>query len=279
MGWQSSLNLPPDQSQLHGVTRLSKHPEVQLAATLCEDMWITGGVLYGEPPGVNHPTARENTDTLAIEVVSHLCQMSGLRYFAGDFNFEPGGLEVFQLLADAGFKDIQHVAFEKWGKPIQNTCKQSTRKDYFFISSELIPFLTGVEVDDTVWADHAVLQGYFSCGPNLLTRHMWKYPTEVKWPQSFDVRFSSAFAHEMDPTKKYAIMWSEVENQASEENVRLGKAPFVHQQHGRGATLDTKLVQTTFHRGPVKPGRRTDIQPLFGGLSQKPACTLVSSTP
>lgn len=70
---------------------------VQLAATLCEDMWFTGGVLYGEPPGVGHPNARENTDMMALEIVSHLCQQSGLRYFAGDLNFEAGGLEVFQV--------------------------------------------------------------------------------------------------------------------------------------------------------------------------------------
>lgn len=113
---------------------------VQLTATLCEDLWITGGVLYGEPPGVQHPMARQNTDTLAMDVVSHLCQLSGLRFFGGDLNFEAGGLEVFRVLAEAGFRDIQDVALEKFGQPVSKTCKNSTRKDFFFISRELIPF-------------------------------------------------------------------------------------------------------------------------------------------
>lgn len=243
---------------------------MQIAATLCEDMWITGGVIYGEPPGVGHPNAREHTDTLALEVVSHLCQLSGLRYFAGDFNFE-SGLEVFQVLANAGFRDIQDIALEKWGKPIENTCKHSTRKDYFFVSSELASFLTGVSVDDTVWADHAVLQGFFSCGPSLCTRHVWRTPSSVEWPTDFKVRFSHAFNTERDPTQKYSIMWNEVENAASRERVRQGMLPFGKQQCGRGSTLDTNIVKKSFHLSPVKPGRRTDVQPLFGGLSQQHA--------
>ena len=155
---------------------------VQLAATLCEDMWFTGGVLYGEPPGISHPNARENTDTMALEIVSHLCQQSGLRYFAGDLNFEAGGLEVFKVLSDAGFRDIQDIALERWGQQVQMTCKHKTRKDFFFISRELAPFLTGVTVDHTVWSDHAVLQGFFCCGPSHITRHLWRQPRPVEWP-------------------------------------------------------------------------------------------------
>ena len=226
---------------------------VQLAATLCEDMWITGGVVYGEPPGVGHPNARENTDTLAIEVVTHLCNLSGLRYFAGDLNFESGGLEVFRVLADAGFRDIQDIAFAKWGRPVQNTCKQSTRKDFFFISSELAPFLTDVLVDDTIWADHAVLQGFFSCGPSLCTRHLWRTPGNVEWPSQFDFRFSQEYALEKDPTRKYSMMWSTIESAASHARISQGLSPFSKSQCGRGSTLDTKLVKTSFHLSPVKP--------------------------
>lgn len=244
---------------------------VQVAATLCEDMWITGGVLYGEPPGVGHPNARENTDMMALEMVSHLCQMSGLRYFAGDLNFEMGGLEVFRVLSDAGFKDIQEVAFEKWGQPIQPTCKQKTRKDFFFISRELIPFLAEVKVDATVWADHAVLQGFFTCGPTQLTRHHWRQPGVVEWPSTFSVEFSQSFHDEADPSAKYAKMWHEVESSGSVARVAAGQPPLRKQQCGRGATLTTKLVTRTFHLGPVKSGRPTDVQPLFAGLSQQHA--------
>ena len=244
---------------------------VQITTTLCENMWVTGGVIYGEPPGVHHPDAKANTDTLALEVVSHLANLSGLRYFAGDLNFEHGGLEVFKVLSDAGFQDIQDLAFSRWGQPIVNTCKQSTRKDFFFISRELIPFLTGVRVDDTVWADHAVLQGFFQCGPQQLTKHYWRQPATVEWPQSFDVSFSSKFRCEQDPTRKYEQMWKEIESAGSSAKLSHGQQPFKKKQCGRGSTMDTKLVTTSFHQSPVKQGRVSDVQPLFAGISQQHA--------
>lgn len=271
----------------NGVSVLSKFPtravpvpwgdqvfetsRVQLTATLCEDMWITGGVMYGEPPGASHPSARANTDTIALDVVSHLCQLSGLRFFAGDFNFEPGGLEVFQVLEDAGFKDIQDVAFEKWGKPIMKTCKQSTRKDYFFVSRELIPHLVDVVVDPTVWADHAVLQGFFSCKPEHLTRHYWRQPQPVVWPEKFHVSFSSQFHQEADATQKYTCMWKEIESAASCTHVSEGGSALTKQQVGRGGTLSTRLIKAPYHLGPVRAGRVTDIQPIYAGLSQQHA--------
>ena len=240
---------------------------VQLTATLCEDLWITGGVLYGEPPGVQHPMARQNTDTLALDVVSHLCQLSGLRFFGGDLNFEAGGLEVFRVLAEAGFRDIQDVALEKFGQPVSKTCKNSTRKDFFFISRELIPFLEKVTVDNTIWADHAVLQGFFRCAPPQLSRHLWRQPLSVEWPDSFDVTFSEAFHQESDPTQKYKQLWHEVEGAASTTCVSRGKAALNARQCGRGGTLDTQIVRSAFQRSPVKPGRTSDVQPIFAGLS------------
>ena len=244
---------------------------VQLTATLCEDMWVTGGTLYGEPPGASHPRAQENTDTLALDMVSHLCQLSGLRYFAGDLNFEVGGLEVFKVLEDAGFRDIQDIAFEQWGRPVAKTCKQSTRKDFFFISRELIPFLCDVSVDDTVWADHAVLQGFFSCRPGQLSRYHWRLPKTVEWPESFDVNFSTCFHQEQDPTRKYEILWKEVEQAASHARLSKGQNPLTSKQVGRGSTHDTVLVKSTFHLNPVRTGRKNDVQPLFAGLSQQHA--------
>ncbi len=265
----------------NGVAVISKYPtravpvpwgdqvfetsRVQLTATLCENMWITGAVLYGEPPGVGHPNARSNTDLIALDAITHLSQLSGLRYFAGDLNFEIGGLEAFQVLEEAGFKDIQDIAFEQWGRPISKTCKQVTRKDFFFVSRELIPFLTGVTVDETVWADHAVLQGFFSCGPESVTKHVWRQPAPVDWPEHFRVEFSDQFHQEGDSNKKYSLLWHEVESAASCAFVQKGQKPLTKKQCGRGATLDTQVVKSSFHQSPVRQGRASDIQPLFAG--------------
>ena len=88
---------------------------------------------------------------------------------------------------------------------------------------------------------------------------------------SFDVCFSSEFDAECDPTLKYSKMWQEIESAGSHARVVAGKPPFSRKQLGRGSTLETKIVKRSFHHGPVKPGRVTDIQPLFAGLSQQHA--------
>ena len=193
----SPVSLRPHSDKVgswSGVAMLSKHPtrqvpirwqplsfetsRVLITSTLCADLWLTGGVLYGEPPGIKHPDAVQNTNLLAHEVLDHLLQSRGLRFLAGDFNFEDGSLEIFKSLAEAGFRDLQDIALERWGNPIRMTCKRKTRKDFCFISPELQSMLVGVDIDDTIWADHAVLKGRFQGGSKQLVRHHWYIPQE-----------------------------------------------------------------------------------------------------
>ena len=56
---------------------------------------------------------------------------------AGDFNLGEDDVVAFNLLHAAGFKDIQQIAHERWGVPIVNTCKSTTRVDFCYLSPEL----------------------------------------------------------------------------------------------------------------------------------------------
>lgn len=225
-----------------GVAMLSKHPtrqvpvrwqpltfessRVLITSTLCADLWITGGVIYGEPPGIKHPDALQNTNLLAQEVLDHLLQSRGLRFLAGDFNFEKGSLEVFQTLAEAGFRDLQDLALERWGNPIQMTCKRKTRKDYCFISPELQSMLVGVEVDDTIWADHAVLKGRFQGGSQQLVRHFWHVPQHLEWPQDFQFQVTREWVDHSDPSKQNEALWEAAESAANQVRVQRGQPPY-----------------------------------------------------
>ena len=177
----------------------------------------------------------------------------------------------FKVLSDAGFRDIQDIALERWGQQVQMTCKHKTRKDFFFISRELAPFLTGVTVDHTVWSDHAVLQGFFCCGPSHITRHLWRQPRPVEWPLIWRLLLFWIWC------RVWPLHWNtprcgkKLNPQAVTPGLLQGKPPFSRKQLGRGSTLETKIVKRSFHHGPVKPGRVTDIQPLFAGLSQQHA--------
>ena len=84
-------------------------------------------------------------------------------------------LPAFGLLAQAGFRDIQDIALERWGQPIQLTCKGKSRPDFMYVSPELADLLTEVEVIHDVWPDHAILCGRFRTLCNAPS--MWVWPT------------------------------------------------------------------------------------------------------
>ena len=113
---------------------------VQVTTTLCNDLWISGGIVYGEPPGVQHPDAKQHTEQLLCATIEAVMQHRGCRFVAGDWNFQIGNLEAFALLERNGFKDLQTIAHERWGREPQATCKGVTRKDFMYISPELRDF-------------------------------------------------------------------------------------------------------------------------------------------
>lgn len=87
---------------------------ILFTTTLCQDLWISGATIYGEPPGTSHPNTAEHTDTLIQTAIDSLSLMPGLRFLAGDLNFELGSLECFERLDQLGFKDVQKLAELRW---------------------------------------------------------------------------------------------------------------------------------------------------------------------
>ena len=82
---------------------------------------------------------------------------TGTRILAGDFNLLEGDNTFVAHWERNGFVEIQHLWARLTGWEPRPTCKQRTRKDFVYLSSELIPFVQSVEVLDDFFADHAVL--------------------------------------------------------------------------------------------------------------------------
>ena len=261
-----------------GVAVLSKHPtravpiqfqedlykssRIQMATSLCHDLWITGVCLYGEPVGQSHPFAQENTEWLVQAAVDAVSSVPGLRYVAGDFNFQPQTLQAFRRLENLGFRDIQTVAEERWGILPRCTCKGSTRKDYIFLSPELQSLLTETCVIDDVWADHSVLVGKFVGQPCNISRQIWRMPRQFQWPPGFhlqDVSLEVNFETH-NPTEQYALMWQQVEQQATALNEQR-HVPIQKSQCGRGQTLETTTCHGTSVPRLLKPSRQGDVLP------------------
>eukprot|EP00435_Cladocopium_sp_Y103_P039814 s309_g10.t1 len=148
---------------------------------------------------------------------------NGLRVVAGDFNNSEFDIPAFQILRDAGFKDLQSLAAERWGLDVQNTCKCATRVDYCFISPELQVLLHKVQVDQTVWPDHAVLAGFFHGGVRDVPRFVWRQPQPLQWP-AYEVDTVSDIA-EGHATAVYTQIWQKAESAAaSVSKIPLRKA-------------------------------------------------------
>ena len=239
-----------------------------LAATLLHDVWITGGVIYGEPDGHLHPNHRMHNEVLLQHVAGHVCHLSkGLRYVAGDLNEEFNSLPSFQLLHDAGFKDLQTLALERFGHTVSMTCKGKTRKDFCFISPELQDLLIGVNVLQDVCPDHAVLQGRFASPRARAPSMRWFVPSAFPWPQSFQVQSDFWTSTEASVTDKYSALWRHLESCAAEV------VPFPIQKHafGRGQTHATRPAQVG-GPAPLRKPRRGEFAPHFHGASRRHSC-------
>lgn len=164
---------------------------------------------------------------------------------------------------------VSYVAFQRWAKNPQPTCKGKTRKDFCFISPELQALLIDVVVQHDVWSDHSVLAGVFQGSPKDILQHWWKQLASLSWPNSFktsqvhiNVQWDT-----VDPTEGYKQMWNQIETSASEKLQTEGEQVPTGLQVGRGATLETIVLQGQRRGQQLKKGRMGDVMPTYHGQS------------
>ena len=235
-----------------------------LFTTLFGDAWITGAVIYGEPNAHHYPSFLKNNEHLLHHAAAHVCNLSsGPRFISGDWNVQQDSLPAFGLLAQAGFRDIQDIALERWGQPIQLTCKGKSRPDFMYVSPELADLLTEVEVIHDVWPDHAILCGRFRTLCNAPSMWVWPTPEPFPWPKEFD---TCAAWPEGNPemNQAYADLWRQIEHDAAE----VCPYPVSKFMKGRGMREKPKKIRANLV-APVKIGRKGDFQPAFFGTSLK----------
>ena len=223
--------------------------------------WVTGAVLYGYPAGKTHVDAKSKTELLLDFAFSHLQSMHGPRFFAGDWNFEPGELEIVDRLRALGWCEAQDLFHLRTGAPVQLTCKGSTRKDHLWLSPDLARQFLDLTVDFETFADHAVLVAQFQGGKQHLERFVWPCPKPVPWQNVPDATTSLDFAAPVNPTSQYAALWTQRETAAS---VAL-QSEWTPNMKGRGQQTAPKRVVGS--QAPIKQGRGHEVQPTFYGFS------------
>ena len=254
---------------------LSKHPtrhvpshvpievlrscRIALTTTLVNDVWVTGGTVYGEPESGAYPHQRRNNEQLLHFAARHVCHLSrGPRFLAGDWNVECGSLPVFAVLEQAGFVDLQDIALARWGYEVKPTCKHTTRKDFCYISRELQAILLSVHVESDIFPDHAVLFGKFHSLACVPERQLWSCPADFPWP-----KYWNALGSVWDDTVgscdwRYLKVWQHLEDTTSSAL----PYPVPARTKGRAATSAVKAVREG-QVSPPKKARPGEVQPHF----------------
>ena len=241
---------------------LHRSSRIQVSATLIQNLWITCGTFYGETHGPGHPDYLRNNEMLLGALIDQVCHQSvGPRLIAGDFNMEFGDVPSFNRLHEAGFRDLQTVANDLWGQPVARTCKHATRKDFCFLSPELVGMLQKVTVDETIWPDHAVLVGHFSADLRACDRWVWNVPAAFPWPAHLDMQHV-VWPECSDPAAQYHAIWSTVESAAT----AAISDPVCPKVLGRGRPIKLKRVKQHFH-APLHSSRSGELEPKYHGPS------------
>ncbi len=239
-----------------------------VASTFIHGLWISGCVVYGTPCGPTHPQAKNTTNALIREAFRRVLQLSGPRYVCGDFNHDAAQLEAVLEMKRAGFVDLQDLHLERAGIPPSATCRGKTRRDFCFVSPELVPMFHSCQVLDFDWSDHSSVVGVFSCAESDRWRFPWPLPDPIDW-KSLPPRSEGELVDFMtasSPSEAYATFWSQVENEAVRVSLDT-PSPLSHRCLGRGSR--SAPLATKFQVAPIRASRNGDIKPSYLGLSQQ----------
>ena len=239
---------------------------IMVSTTYCAGTWVSGAVVYGIPGGPTHPNARSATDDLLRQGIDRVAAMTGPRYIAGDWNHDIQDLPSLDLLHRLNFVEIQDLHFQITATPPLPTCRQKTRRDFVYISPELIPLFRRAEVDPHRWVDHSALIAHFEGGVADLVRFPWPVPSALPWTDSHASDLGETISFDDgDCTVRYRELWQNVEDRVLSGVGSSSKVP-LRNCRGRGQRLKPKKVSGQI--APIKVGRSGEVEPKFFGFSQ-----------
>ncbi|CAE7237272.1 UVR8 [Symbiodinium sp. CCMP2592] len=235
---------------------------LQVASFLVGALWILGAVAYG------YPTAPSATSCLLDAITDRIVHRGeGPRFIAGDFNLQPQALQHAREWANHGFIDVQDIWHQRTGCIPKVTCKNATRKDYLFVSAELLPLLQAVEVDPTWFCDHSALLATFQVRGLSVPSPIWRMPRQRKFsPQVVQAMEQGGFQTVPvvgDSAAVYRKIWQEFETRASQALRGCGQAALRPAEVGRGQTSDITMIKA--FQGQVAVGRAGEVKPGFFG--------------
>ena len=233
---------------------------IQAAACLMGDVWVKMGVFYGFAKDPLQVHVQEASNNLLSALVDRIAKQSvGPRVICGDFNQELLALPQCQELAALGFVEAQQWASQVWGQEAMPTCKGKTIKDFLWVSREMLPFIRRVWVDDTHFADHAVLAIDVSFPTSHPQVPIWRKAMNIDWDKVSELPSFEDRQDQMTCEEIFIDLESRVDAHLQQQNSQ-GLLP---SQEGRCKTTEVSFAKHAVT--PLKRGRKHEYQIQFLG--------------
>eukprot|EP00438_Fugacium_kawagutii_P001377 Skav209295 [mRNA] locus=scaffold994:15616:25217:+ [translate_table: standard] len=236
------------------------------ASFLVGTSWVTGGVAYGYAQSSN-AELKQCTEELLQELTSKVV-LPGHHYafVAGDFNQEPGVLDTPRRWEACGWKEIQDIAYARWGLTPTTTCKHKTRKDYLYISPGLQSLLLSVSNEWETFADHSILRATFAMPSAPPKQAMWYTPDPVPCLTHADRLAIQAVGAlpgrpEQEVGTKLEQVFSQYEELVHKHLQGQGKPGLNFRQRGRARTCHRTFTEP--NQAPLKPSRPGEPMPTL----------------
>ena len=234
---------------------------------LCDNVWLHGATIYGIANQAETQRVKTQTnELLSIATKRIVDSMTGLRFICGDFNQEQDLPEV-EYWKRQGWREVQDIRQRMTGHPIEPTCKQTTRKDFLWISPELQPYFHSLDIVPHVFPDHSAICAHFLPFGKPSKVHHWHQPLPLPWDQLRGSLPSKDFQLDISasPEDQCKQIGHTLEQRLQEQLQQQGSRNLLPCEQGRCATLHTKSFVP--HSKPLKPSRQGDAAPEYPGTS------------
>ena len=160
---------------------------------------------------------QQNTDRLLSGLTSRVVDgAKGFRMVSGDWNLDRSCIPQADVWENQGWLEAQQLAYLKWNRPQQCTCKRSTVKDYLYLSPEMIPYVQEIQIDWSLFADHAAILVTLSDIDRPPIVPLWRKPKPIEWPHQVptEVNWQTAVSPNPNSDQWYQEIWEDVEKYA-----------------------------------------------------------------
>eukprot|EP00435_Cladocopium_sp_Y103_P066284 s1305_g28.t1 len=229
------------------------------ASAFVQEHWLTVGTVYGYNEHRQFLEVQQSTDSLLSRMTSRVLHGAhGMRIMTGDWNLERSQIPQADEWESKGWIEAQQLAQQKWNRPNQSTCKKTSVKDFVYLSPEIVPYVLDVELNWTLFTDHAVVIVHLADFRKPAKLPIWRKPSKLGWPKApEDMQWSQRVQPHENMDIWYERIWKNAEAYAQQLQ-QHAKCPTTANMLGRASTKEVHW--TVAQTAPVKPNRRGDVQ-------------------